>query len=76
MTGAINTVAHESSEESSTVGVRGWVGERCVRIVELADEWILVQPWDDPRTWELVQADLVNVERPRSAVSAEQEVPA
>jgi hypothetical protein len=73
----MNSVAHESSEESSSsVGVRGWVGDRCVRIVELADEWILVQPWDDPRTWELVQADLVNVERPRSALSAEQEVPA
>ncbi len=74
--GEVNSVANQSSEESSTVDLRGWIGARCVRIVELVDEWILVQPWDDPRTWELVQADLVSVESPRSALSAEQEVSA
>ena len=60
-------------EESSTAEVRGWVGERTVRILEVADEWALVQPWDEPRTWELVRADLVVVERARRAV-AEPEV--
>jgi hypothetical protein len=61
-------------EESSTAEVRGWIGDRTVRILEVADEWALVQPWDEPRTWELVRADLVVVERARRAVLAEPEV--
>jgi hypothetical protein len=47
------------SEQSSTAEVRGWIGERCVRVLEVADEWALVQPWDQPRQWALVRADLV-----------------
>jgi hypothetical protein len=61
-------------EESSTAEVRGWIGDRTVRILEVADEWALVQPWDEPRTWELVRVDLVVVERARRAVLAEPEV--
>jgi hypothetical protein len=61
-------------EEPSTAEVRGWVGKRTVRILEVADEWALVQPWDEPRTWELVRADLVVVEGARRAVLAEPEV--
>jgi hypothetical protein len=61
-------------QESSTAEVRGRIGDRTVRVLEVADEWALVQPWDEPRTWELVRADLVVVEGARRAVLAEPEV--
>jgi hypothetical protein len=61
-------------QESSTGEVRGRIGDRTVRVLEVADEWALVQPWDEPRTWELVRADLVVVEGERRAVLAEPEV--
>jgi hypothetical protein len=60
-------------EESSTAEVRGWIGERSVRVLEVAGEWALVQPWNEPRTWELVLANLVVVEHARRAVLAETE---
>ncbi len=61
-------------QESSTSEVCGRIVDRTVRVLEVADEWALVQPWDEPRTWELVRADLVVVEGERRAVLAEPEV--
>ena len=69
--GKLHQLASNSPEASSTADVRGWVGERTVRILEVADGWALVQPWDEPRTWELVREDLVVAER---AVSGAPEV--
>jgi hypothetical protein len=72
--GQLHRVAPNRSEASSTAEVRGWVGERTVRILEVTDGWALVQPWDEPRTWQLVREDLVVSERARRAVSGESEV--
>lgn len=64
----------QNTSEETTLDVRGWIGQRCVRILELVEGWAVVQPWDQPRTWQLVQADLVVMERPRRALSGEAEV--
>lgn len=56
------------TKDASCIEVRGWIGERTVRVLEVTDGWALVQPWDEPRTWELVRADLVVVEHARRAV--------
>jgi hypothetical protein len=37
------------------------VGKRAVRVVELIDEFVMVQPLHDTRSWELVALDLVQV---------------
>ena len=70
---ALQTV---SPDQSSTAEVRGWIGERTVRVLEVTDDWALVQPWDEPRTWELVRADLVVVVHARRAVLGDPEVKA
>jgi hypothetical protein len=72
--GQLHRVAPNRSEASSTAEVRGWVGERTVRILEVADGWALVQPWDEPRTWQLVREDLVVAEGALRAVSGEPKV--
>jgi hypothetical protein len=38
-----------------------WVGKRAVLVVELIDEFVMVQPVHDTRSWELVALDLVHV---------------
>jgi hypothetical protein len=65
-----------SPDQPSTAEVRGWIGKRTVRVLEVTDDWALVQPWDEPRTWELVRADLVVVEHARRAPLGDPEVKA
>ena len=36
-------------------------GRRAVRVVELLGSYVMIQPVDDPRSWELALTDLITV---------------
>jgi hypothetical protein len=38
-----------------------WFGSRSVRVMELLDEFAMIQPIDDPRSWELIDLELLKV---------------